>query len=256
MPTSTQELVSIIKSDFASDVSRVRILSYLNRAQRELFNSDCAQMLFYNDSDPAFPFPLIKTTAGQLGYNIDGTTLVNSVGAAISLTKTDSNGNARAVVCRKINHIFLMVNALEASNYNKKFYGEQFTLSGLNAYWSTRLYKCSFYEVPGNIINRTEYSPARFIFEEDPGTYSGKYFIEFYYGCPDLSAETVPLSIDADQWGEALICGVCGYIEQWRNGKTDRLAELRSYWKPRFRDSINSVMAQRTPQQMPVRSCG
>lgn len=255
MSTSTQELVSTIKSDFAPDVSRTRILSYLNRAQRELFNSDCAQMVFLNDADPAFPFPLLSTIAGTLGYNIIQGNLLDSTGAVIPFTKTDGSGNARAIICRKIKHIFLMVNALEASNYNKKFYGEQFNLSGLNAYWSTRLYKVTFYEVPGMIINRTEYAPARFIFPEDPGTYPGKYFIEMYYGCPDLTAETVPLSIDGDQWQEALICGVCGYIEQWRNGKTDRLTELRTYWKPRFRDSINSVLRQRTPQQMPVRSC-
>ena len=253
MSITTQELVSIIKSDFASDVSRPRILSYLNRAQKELFNNDCAQMVFLNGADPKFPYPILVTTAGQLEYNIDGSTLVDSSGNPVSLTKTDGSGNTRAITCRKINHIFIMQTGLRLGAYKRMFYGEGFQLVGLTSFWNNRLQSVSFVEVPGFIDNRTEYSPTQFTFAEDPLATTDKYYVEFYYGCPDLSSESVPLSVDGDKWGEALICGIQGYIEQWRNGNTNRLTEFRTYWKLRFKDAMNSTMAQQSPLQMPVR---
>lgn len=248
---STQELVSIIKNDYAPDWSRSKILELLNRAQKRLFNQDTEQSTWYNPNDDEFPFPILKTTAETLEYEITGSNLVDMNGNALSITQ-----NGYAVTCRRIKHIFIMVASLSNSNYDRKFYGEQFNLTGINEYWSQRLYRLSFYKVPGNLFDKTNLQNARFLFHEDPGTYADRYFVEFYYNPIELTSESIPLSLDGDKWEMALIDGTVGYIEDIENGKSDRMNKFETYWMRKFLSSQNENSDERRPFQMLVREAG
>jgi hypothetical protein len=74
----------------------------------------------------------------------------------------------------------------------------------------------------------------------------------------DLTAENVPLCIDGNSWAEALIDGVNGYIEAWRNGAvpSPKLQMFREYWKPKYLNVVNKGYASRGSNQIPVRDIG
>ena len=252
---NTQQLVTLIKEDFAPGYARTKILSYIARAQEELFNQDCAQMKFYNGSDIDLPIPLISTTAETLQYTPSESNLVDSEGNAISLTK-----NGYAVSVRKISKVFIQASDT-SSAYNNTFIGENFDWSGINDNWSRKLYNIRFEGVPIIIHDRSDNQDAYFIFVEDPDTHTDRYYIEFYVGPVALDSESIPLSLDANKWSEAIIKAVRGYIEESRNGRSEHLdgdrrsKSFRSYWLPTFRNSMNANSTERKPLRFPTRHC-
>jgi len=244
---NTQQLVSLLKEDFAPGYARSKLLSYISRAQNEMFNQDCAQMIFFNSSDASFPVPIISTIAGTLAYTPSAANLVDSNGGAVALTK-----NGYVISIRKIIRIFIQVsNTL--TNYNNTFIGRDFSWSGLNDFWSRRLYDVCFQEVPTIIYDKTENEAAYFIFAEDPDTHTDRYYMEAYIGPVSLDSESIPLSVDGDKWCEAFVKAVRGYIEEARNGRSElldgdiRTGSFRKYWLPKFRNEMNSGSRQRRP---------
>lgn len=251
MAVTVKSLVTAIKDDFGYEFGRTKILDYLRRTVNALCNQDVEQMTYFNGSDDSFPFPIISTTTGTLDYAITNANLVDSDGTAITMTV---GGNA--VVCRKIKHVFITVNSLSNSNYDRKFYGEQFNITGVNQYWSRRLYRTNYYKVPGNIFDRSHIADAHFQFHEDPGTYTDRFFVEFYWGALELTSESIELSLDGDRFEEALIDGTVGLIEKVENGKSDRWDYFERFHKKDFVRYMNASMEERQPLQMPVRPCG
>lgn len=250
MPT-TQELVSIIKEDYSIKWSRLRILRFIDWAQKQLFNTDCAQHLFYFKDDPVFPYPVLKTTALQLDYVIDDDALVDSNGDDIAITY-----QGRSTTVRRIKRVFISVTSLAGSDYDRRWYGEEFTLVGVNEFYSRRLYRVFFYEVPIIIFNKTNAGEARLIFGEDPKTTTDRFYVECYLNPVELTGEEIPLSIDGDEWEEALTDGVVGKIESIRNGKSERLDKFLTYWMKKFKGNQDFPDEKRTPKQFPVRECG
>lgn len=244
---STQTLVSWIKEDFAPAHSRTKILQYVDRAQNEMFNQDCAQMTFLNHSDDEFPVPILSTTADTLNYTPSASNLVDSDGNAITLAV-----NGYSVSVRKIKRIFMQVSSLTTS-YDNTFIGRTFDWAGINDNWSKKIYKVRYREVPTQPFDKTDNEDAHLTFIEDPGTHTDRYYIEFYYGPVDLTSESIPMSIDSDKWAEAIFKAVRGYIEESLNGRSDlldgdrRTGSFRNYWLPKFRNSMNSGMEQKRP---------
>jgi hypothetical protein len=250
MPT-TSELVTRIKNYYAQDYSRTFILDCLDRAQNELFNTDCAQSIFLNTSDDSFPIPILSTTTGTLEYEITGDNLLDTDGNAVTLEWNDV-----AVSARRVKSVFIQVTAGNAVDYTKLFYGERFDWAGINNNWSRRLYRVNFESVPVVCYDKTNTQNCKVVFVEDPGTHTDRYYVEFYFVPPSLTSENISLVIDANKWQEALLEGVMGYVEEIENGNTARLTTFRRYWKPRFIADSNKQMAGRRPLAMPRRECG
>jgi hypothetical protein len=252
---NTQQLVSLLKNDFAPGYARTKLLSYLARAQNELFNSDCAQTKFYNGSDSVFPVPILSTTAGTLKYTLSESNLVDSDGNAISLTQ-----NGYDVTIRRIARVFINVSSLSTA-YDNTFIGRTFDWSGVNESWSKKVYNIRYREVPAILFDATYAEGAHLVFAEDPGTHTDKYYVEFYTYPISLDSELIPMSVDIDKWAEALIKAVRGYIEESRNGRTDLLdgpaytGSFRRYWLPKFRNSENFGTEMKQPYVFETREC-
>jgi hypothetical protein len=250
MPT-TRELVSIIKEDFAPDWGIPKLLQFLDRAQRFLYKNDCAETVWLNESDPSFPYPIFKTTSGVLSYDMSPTNLVDSEGVQVT-----PEVSGYPVHMRRIRSVFIVVSDLASSNYDKKFYGEQFSLVGLNQFWSQRLYRTSFYKVPGDIHDANGlHDYPRFVFHEDPGTTTDRYFVEMFCDPIEITSANIPLTIDGDKWEDALIDGVVGYIEDIESGKSERLEKFRKYWLKKFMSDANDHADERTSPKMLIREC-
>lgn len=248
---STRELVSIIKEDYAPSWGRTKILQYLDRVQRRLMIGDLSQTVWLNESDDSFPFPLLHTTAGNLSYDIDSSNLYDSDGNSVSPT---IGGYSVSLV--SVRHIFLAVASLANSNYDRKFFGEQFNLTGINEYWSQRLYRLSYFKVPGDIRDPSGLdADPRFTFHEDPGTTTDRYYVEAFYRPVQLTSESVPLSLDSNLWEGVLIDGVVGMIEDVENGRSDRLEKFRNVHVKKFRNYMNRHSNERRESQMPIREC-
>jgi hypothetical protein len=256
---NTQQLVTLLKEDFAPGYARARLLAYIERAQNELFNNDCAQMQFLNTADPSFPIPILSTTDGVLDYTPSVSNLVDSAGSPIALTV-----GGYAVACRRITKVFVQ-DSMDDFAWSRRFGGAAYQPSGLSTLDKTSGAELSYSEVPGQPFDKNGTQDAHFTFIENPGTHADKYFIEFYRSPYILSSEQIPLSLDGNEWAEALITAVRGYIEQSRNGRSDLLdapvqrgslsGSFRGYWIPKFRNSMNKGGTTRTPLTFGTREC-
>ena len=252
---NTQQLVSLIKEEFAPGYARTRILAGIERAQNEMFIQDCAQTKFYNGSDDSFPVPILSTTAGTLKYTLSASNLVDSDGSAISLAL-----NGYDITIRRIARVFINVSNL-ATAYDNIFIGRVFDWAGVNDNWTRRVYNIRYREVPAIFYDHTSAENAHLIFAEDPGTHTDKYYIEFYFYPISLDSESIPLTIDADKWTEAIVKAVRGYIEESRNGRSDLLdgpantGSFRRYWLPKFRNHKNFGTEMKNPYVFETREC-
>jgi len=216
---STRELITIIQDDYLPDVSRPKILNYIDKAQRALFNVDCAQTVWKMRGD-TIEYPYLSTTTGILDYDIDETTLVDSNGDTISIQVGGYD-----VAVRRVARVFTVDEKFE-------------------------------YPVVVSLYDRTNLEPARVVFAVDPGTYPDKYFVEFYYSPMPLETEFSVLTIDADKWEQALIDGAVGYYEDLQNGVSQRFEKFQTYWMKKFKEQSNSKLDKRYNLQIPVRRCG
>lgn len=237
---NTQQLVALLKEDYAPGYSNLKLLSYIERAQNEMFNNDCEQMLFTNVSDPIFPVPFLATTDGELNYTPSVSNLVDSSGSPIALTV---NGYK---------------NSPDGITYSNRFMGDNFSWCGVNDRWRN-LNDVSYSEIPIVAYDKSDIRDAGFTFVENPGDSTDRFYIEFYFGAVSLDSEQIPLSVDGDRWCEAFIMAVRGYIELSRNGRSELLdgpantGSFRRYWIPKFRSSLNAAARAKKSNQFPVR---
>jgi hypothetical protein len=143
-----------------------------------------------------------------------------------------------------------------ASDYNRVFYGEQFSWAGLNDIWARRLYRVAFYRIPVMLRDKTDAAGATITFVEDPGTSTNKYYVEFYKEATQLTSEAIPLSVDGNVWDQALIDGAVGLIEDAENGESRRLEKFQTFWLKQFTRSFNYGMESRKPIEIDTRECG
>jgi hypothetical protein len=250
MPT-TQQLVSLIKEEYLPKWSRSRILYYLDWAQRELFKTDCDQHTFYNGADPVFPYPFLETTAGQFKYNINDTALLDSNGDALPLTL-----NGISTTCRKVNKVFVSGNYANPAWLDRGWYGEAFSLVGLNVFYSQNLYTARFFEVPIIIKDQVDSETPSITFAEDPGTQTARYYIELYLNPIPLSSEAIKLSVDSDMWEMALIDGTIGRAELAKNGRSEKYEMFMNVWKKRYKKKMSETSDKRTPDKFRSREAG
>lgn len=244
----TREIVTSVKEDFAPDWSTEKILSYLDRCQKNLFSIDCPLTTFFSEGDTSFPLPILSTISGELTYSVIENNLVDSTGAVVQLTK-----NGYDVTIRKVKNVHVQKTT---SSLNNRFFGEQFEWAGMLGSWTNRLTTLSFYIQPAITIPRTENEPAKIIFPEDPGTYDDRYYVECYYNPITLTSVDVPLSIDGNMWDEALIDGIVGLIEKSQYGRSEKYDIFQNYHKKKFRSYGTSGISNRSSLVMSTRECG
>lgn len=253
---TTAELVSEIKLYYAPEWDREVIVDFVKRAQEELTLINSPEMIWYNGADPKYPVPFLKTTAGQLEYEIKGD------GTAAGSTIYDSDGNPLAidinregtdytVVPRRIKDIFVEY----TTGYSWPSYGQGrwFTFGWFyNPYAGVTRYR----RWPTIVFDRKGTTPARLIFEDDPGTTTDKYYVLFYHEPVELLSDTIPLTIDGSQWHQALIDGAVGFIEDIENGRSTRLEKFRNYWIKKFSGVMAEPLYQFRNPKMRVREVG
>jgi len=247
---TTRQLVSLIKEEYDPKISETRILYYLNWAQNTLFQCDCAQQIFVNNNDPTFPYPILHTTEGQLDYEIDDSTLFDSTGAALAITL---NGSSTTV--RRVKSLFVAISESLNADYNPSYIGEQFNPIAINSLYANSLYNVTFYTVPNISFNMTNSGDAKIVFAEDPGTTTDRYYVEAYLNPVELTSKNIDLSINGEEWEMALIDGVVGRIEDFKNGTSRRLEKFLGYWTKKFGFNQNIVSKQRAPLQFKISEC-
>jgi hypothetical protein len=250
---SLQSLVTTINSDYCPEKGRPTVLSLVERAIKALFNQPCASSIFYNRSDPAFPFPIINTVSGTLSYELTAANLVNSAGAAVALTV-----NGTTVALRDIAGVFVKGSSIGTGGYTPNFRGSGRNVAGINPYWGNNNAQ-SYYQVPGVPTPKTNNEALAFTFLENPGTSSNRFFVEAYYEHPDLAVDTDPVLINLQLWEQAIIDGCIAYLEDFDNGNagtTPRINKFEQYWKPKFSTYGNKDISHRSSMQIPIRECG
>jgi hypothetical protein len=249
MPT-TQELVSLLKEEYAPSYSRTRILYLLDWAQRQMFCTDCAQHLYYNRADDTFFTPILKTTDGVLDYQIDDDALVDSDGNDLAITYYGTS-----VTCRKVWRLYFKGGTLDSNWYDQRWYGQEIFPVGINQFYANRFLYTRFFEVPCVTINKTQIGSAALTFTENPGTTTDKFFVDFYMNPPKLTSESIPLVVNADVWEWALIQGVMARIEDVKHGTNDRMKDFKKE-VAKYKHSQNISDAQKTPLKCRRREAG
>lgn len=94
------------------------------------------------------------------------------------------------------------------------------------------------------------------MFVEDPGTHDDRYYVEAYIAAPTLSSESIEPFIDLDTWQDGIIETVMAYIEDIRNGNTNRTQVVNRFWLPRYRRHMNKHMSEKRTLNIMNRECG
>ncbi|MFH1738206.1 MAG: hypothetical protein ABIH23_04305 [bacterium] len=249
---TAQALITTVKNNYAPKIGRTIILSCLNRAVRALFNQDCAQTTYYNDSDDTFPFPFLSTTDGTLSYEI-ATSLVDSDGTSVTPAV-----NSVTVTPRRVKRVFISSASMRTGEYSPNFRGESFSVTSVNPHWSVRPYYGTYTMVVGMPVDKTDTQAAKFVFAENPGTHDDFFYAEFYYEHPELedaTGSTGTFLFDSNRWEQALIDGTVGFIEDFQHGESRRMERFFTHWAEKFKGEQNKGADQRRPAKFPVREC-
>lgn len=254
---TTAELVSEIKLDYAPEWDRERLVDFVRRTQLRLCNQDSRLMVFWNRSDDTFPVPYLKTTDGVLNYEIgdDGTgstNLVDSDGNDVDLEIT-LEGTAYPILARRVRSVFV---------YRFRWIGPDVS-AALGNSWSydrSWIYDHSADPKYGGV----EFVPddmrgtknAQVTFLENPGTTTDKFHVLFYHTPADVLSDTIPLTVDGDQWHQALIDGAVGIVEDIESGRSTRLERFEKYWMKKFLNHNADITKHYRPTQMRVRGAG
>ena len=250
---TTQELVSELKLYYAPEWDREVIVDFVRKAQLGLCLLDSREMVFWNRSDPLFPIPYLKTESGRLSYEVgdygDGTSgLLDSSGNEV-LLEAVRDGQSYPVQARRIRSLFVeraggVSTARSGSPEDGWYYhAGQETCQRFSAV-----------EFIPDDMSGTE--GAKVTFVSDPGDTEDKYFCSFYFTPVDLLSDTLPLTIDGDQWRQALVDGAVGMIEDIENGRSERLVRYERYWKKKFLNHTAQVVRHYASQKMTRRLCG
>ncbi len=250
---TTQELASEIKLYYAPDWDRDVIVEFIRKAQLGLCLLDSRLMVFWNRADPLFPIPFLETTAGQLEYEIgDGpsgtSNLLDSSGGEV-LVELTREGTAYPVMARRIRAIFTERTTWPGPTLGVPITDQWFYNAGQVP--SERFAGMEF--VPDDMEGTTN---AKVTFLEDPGTTTNTYYCSFYYTPIDLLSDTIPLTIDGDQWRQALIDGAVGMIEDIENGASKRLDKFEKSWKKKFIQHNAQITKHILPKRMLQRPAG
>jgi hypothetical protein len=207
-------------------------------------------MIYLNTSDDTFPYPILKTVDDTLSYEVAAANFKDSDGTDIAAFTW--NGNT--VTCRSVKNVFIQTTS--GFSYNPRYRGDYLDVSGINDNWSRRLARITYREVPCHLYDKTDAGNARIVFMEEPASLTMSHYVEFYMAPLELTAETIPFSLNIDEHFWIVKEGVMAQVEDIENGGTQKWNEFKGLHKPEFLRKMNRHLARKRPQQMPVRECG
>lgn len=249
---SLQSLVNTINSDYCPEKSVPTVLSLVERAIKRLFNQPCNSSIYFNRSDPLFPWPILKTVSGTLSYDVQAN-LVDSSGNPITCVQSGV-----PIILRDIGNVFVKGEIIRSGAYHPNFRGVPLSLTGINPYWGYQFYE-NYYTVVGNVTSKTEQEGLFFDFLEDPGAHTDQYYVEAFMEHPDINTVFDPVLINLQLWEQAIIDGCIGYMEDFDNGDADgnkKIKKFEEYWVPKFSAYGNKDVHHRNALQTPIREMG
>ncbi len=196
--------------------------------QDEMLDYDANYMIWVGTGNKGFP-PYLQTTTPTQRYAINSTTL------AETLTKTIA-GTSYTVRCRRVLRVFVDISQA-GYGHQRSWLSEPYVWNFRSPYslTDTRLYVANVPIRPEPALENTE---ASIDFIEDPGTTTDRYFCEFLWEAPRLTAETIPLVIPQD-FERALEDYIIGKVEDFENGQISvRTQRFESYWLPKWKDKV------------------
>lgn len=204
---STQSVVDEIKLKapaWARDGSSA-ILQKMDQCQRFMFSKACLPTVYIDPSTGKHP--VLATTAGTFEYELP------------DVSKSLWDAAAQAYVSRTIK----ISKALEVyiPNGNIDEYSALMLdpmRPGSNSMVETRNGRII---IAVTTVPATQASPAKVIFENDPGTYADRYRVLELIEPLRLTEDTIPLMIE-ERWEPDLIEGVLALIERADYGRSDR----------------------------------
>lgn len=211
------------------------LLRLVERAVNELY-SDVSWRFKDNSNEGKVPYLL--TTDNQFEYPIIAANL--SCG---DLEKT-IDGTAYLLVPKVVRRVYMDVSR-RLNDYNLGFrkYGEEFEEGGR---WYIKI------NVDSEVGSAGTPPIVRFL--DNPGTTTDKYLIDLIVGCPDLTAETIPIPIPKE-FAEGVVDFCIGTCQKRENGRgSELLLGFEENWKPRFRRHLAGAASARS-NKTNVRIC-
>lgn len=228
------------------------LLDMIQRGQDELLAKDTFYSRYFDISstghNKGFP-PYLITTAGKYKYDIIASNLANSAGTALASISKNIDGVEYAVRCKRVLRVFVDISK---NDYNKRWIGRPALYYFPNPY-STQTERIAIAEVPVDNVPALENTNAYIFFKEDPGNSNNKFFVEFIWEAPRLTAQTVPLVIPTE-YEEAIFDYVMGQVAKRKNGRAnnDYIINFYTYWLPRFAQEMNAGAQSDNLEVIPV----
>ena len=241
---STASLVARIQP-FAKTrpvVGNGSILELIQRAQTQLFSSNPLGLRFVPSDNKGFPFYL-KTSNNNYKY------LINSTNLASALTVTIGSTDY-AVRANKILRVFVDVTT---TNYSGYMLGDpyEYRFGTPSSVPTERIWVT---DVPIKRFNGNELTAPSIQFFDNPGDSTAKYFVEFTYLPPQLTAITIPLMVP-EEFEDALFDYAIGDIRFLENGVRNEFQDrFENKWKPEFIKDADSGI-QYVDTQTVIREC-
>jgi hypothetical protein len=215
------------------------LLKILEQGLDKLFAWDHDCMIYRGTDNQGFP-PYLTTIAETYDYKIEAANL--SCGA---ITR-NIGGTDFTLVARHVNKIFADITS--AAYEETAWFGEPYYLS-VNPYqMSTSRRRFIDYKISSQPAYENTSPTVKF--QYDPDSTTDQYFVEFFIGCPRLTAETIriPIPIDFEQDMETYIIG----FVQWRESgrMNDNMQYFEAVTKPNFQTMMSSCanpLPSRTP---------
>lgn len=224
---------------------RKNLLKVLQQGVDLLFNFDDDSMIYRDTDNKGFP-PYLTTVAGTYRYsitpaNLSCTSIVRNIG-----------GTDYTLVARKVNRIFIDTSIITPA-YFDSWTGIPFRIN-INPYnigSNDRLF-IALHQVSSQV--GYENTPPYIDFQKDPGSYSDKYFCEFYVGAPRLLSESIQIPVPVE-YEEGLEDYVIGYVQKRESGRTnDNLEKFKFEIVPKYQDTIRTAASTDEPYT-PMRLC-
>ena len=206
------------------------VIKLVERAQDELFDFDAPYMHYRSTDNKGFP-PYLTTVSGTYRYEMTDANL--SCDMTINI-----GGVARTIRARRIVSVFVDV-SLGNANCGRRWIGSPFVYSFENPNRSSNeRTECAL--IPVNLVPALESTLASLTFLEDPGATTDRFFVDFLWEPPRLTAETIPLVIP-ELFEEALEDYCIGKVQYRASGTyPETLTRFYKYWVPRFQETMGA----------------
>lgn len=191
------------------------VLSMMNRAQNYLYSKPSLQSVYVDPATGDYPF--LNTVAGQFSY-----TIPNILVTLGGVPNTSLRVKQVYELFAKNQNLIVNDYGFNIDDYNviKNMRHVDKTI-GDEAYYSF------------TPIAAKELDDAKIIFPFDPGTKTGIFQIKCMVEPLQLTADTIPLSVEQDD-EMAIIEGALGYIEFYDYGRSDRMDRFEQMYAPRY----------------------